>query len=74
MHGVIKKVNKTRGYGFITTESGRDLFFHYTDLVEISIETIEVGATVEFIKDYGPRGLIEIQIELATNVRVVEVR
>jgi len=71
LNGVIKKVNKTRGYGFITTESGRELFFHYTDLVEISIETLEVGATVKFIRDYGPRGLIEIQIELATKVRVV---
>ena len=70
MNGVIKKVNKTRGYGFITTDSGQELFFHYSDLIEISIEELEVGVTVEFIRDYGPRGLIEIHIELATKVRL----
>ena len=73
MNGVIKKVNKTRGYGFITAEGGRDLFFHYSDLVEISIEKLEIGTTVEFIRDYGPRGLIEIKIELAAQVKVVGV-
>ena len=33
MQGVVKRFNKTKGFGFITCDDGQDAFFHYSELV-----------------------------------------
>ena len=40
--------NKEKGYGFITIEGGKDVFFHYSELVMEGFKTIDEGAEVEF--------------------------
>ena len=44
----VKKFNKEKGYGFITLEDGKDVFFHYSQLVMEGYKTIDEGAEVEF--------------------------
>jgi len=34
VHGAIKTIKLDKGFGFITSDSGQDYFFHYTDLDE----------------------------------------
>ena len=46
MLGKVKSFNKDKGYGFITSESGEDYFFHYSALQMDSFKTIEVGVPV----------------------------
>ena len=48
MQGKVKKFNKEKGYGFITKGDGKDVFFHYSELVMEGFKTIEDGAEVEF--------------------------
>ena len=48
MQGKVKKFNKEKGYGFITLEVGKDVFFHYSQLVMEGFKTIDEGAEVEF--------------------------
>lgn len=48
MQGTVKKFNKNKGFGFITTPEGEDVFFHYSHLVMEGFKTIEEGAAVEF--------------------------
>ncbi|MCF0111264.1 MAG: cold shock domain-containing protein [Erysipelotrichaceae bacterium] len=48
MQGKVKKFNKEKGYGFITLEDGKDVFFHYSQLVMEGYKTIDEGAEVEF--------------------------
>ena len=72
MKGTIIKVNRVRGYGFIRTENGEEIFFHRTDLVMIEINQLTEGKRVEFRLDNSPRGLVEVSITLATYVRVIE--
>ena len=48
MQGKVKRFNKTKGFGFITLEDGRDVFFHYSELIMDGFKTIEEGASVEF--------------------------
>lgn len=55
MHGKVKKFNKDKGFGFITTDNG-DVFFHYSQLVMDGFKTIEENADVEFDLVNGDRG------------------
>lgn len=56
MKGTVKMFNKEKGFGFITAEDGKDVFFHYSSLVMDSFKTIEAGAKVEFDVEDSPRG------------------
>lgn len=58
MQGKVKKFNKEKGFGFITLEDGKDVFFHYSQLVMEGFKTIDEGAEVEFEiveTDRGPQ-------------------
>ena len=57
MQGTVKRFNKTKGFGFITCDDGRDAFFHYSQLLMDGYKTIEEGARVEFDLVEGDRGL-----------------
>ena len=57
MKGKVKRFNKVKGFGFITTEDGRDVFFHFSELVMEGYKTIDEGAEVEFDLVEGERGL-----------------
>ncbi len=58
MTGKVKMFNKEKGYGFITIEGNRDVFFHYSELVMEGFKTIDEGSEVEFElieTDRGPQ-------------------
>ncbi len=57
MQGKVKKFNKDKGFGFITMDDQRDVFFHYSQLVMEGFKTIEEGAIVEFELVETERGL-----------------
>jgi CspA family cold shock protein len=62
MQGKVKMFNKEKGYGFITIEGNKDVFFHYSELVMEGFKTIEDGADVEFELVETERGLQAKQI------------
>ncbi|MFI3284347.1 MAG: cold shock domain-containing protein [Erysipelotrichaceae bacterium] len=64
--GKVKRFNKNKGFGFITTVDGEDAFFHYSQIVMEGFKTVEEGAEVEFELVNGDCGL------QACNIRVVE--
>ncbi len=57
MLGKVKRFNKVKGFGFITADDGRDVFFHYSQLIMDGYKTISEGAPVEFELVEGDRGL-----------------
>ena len=66
MKGKVKNFNKEKGYGFIKTEEGKDVFFHYSELKMEGFKTVEANKDVEF-------ELIETEKGLrAVNIVVVE--
>lgn len=69
MNGKIKYYNFDKGYGFISSESGEDIFFHITD-VDISPEALVKGARCSFEKEcYTAKdGLAKIK---AVNVQIM---
>ncbi len=62
MLGKVKMFSKEKGYGFITIEGDKDVFFHYSELVMDGFKTIDDGAEVEFELVETDRGLQAKQI------------
>ena len=68
MTGKIVRLVRDRGFGFIRTESGQEIFFHATGLVGATFEALTEGETVEFDVEPDPRS----PKERAINVRTAE--
>ena len=54
--GTVKWFNNQKGYGFISDESGKDVFVHYTGLKMEGFKSLEEGAQVEFEVVNGAKG------------------
>jgi len=64
--GRITRLMRDRGYGFITTEEGKDVFFHQTALQGLSFDSLKEGQPVESETEEGPKG------PRAANIRASE--
>ncbi len=53
--GTIKRLTD-KGFGFIDTGKGSDMFFHMSNLVDVSYEDLREGQRVEFTEGEGPKG------------------
>ena len=54
--GVVKWFNADKGYGFITPETGDDLFVHYSEIQSDGYRSLDEGAKVEFEITQGKKG------------------
>ncbi len=61
--GTIKKLTD-KGFGFIETDTGADMFFHSSSLEGVSYEQLREGQQVSYDIGKGPKG------PRAENVRV----
>jgi CspA family cold shock protein len=55
--GKVKWFNGQKGYGFITTDEGEDVFVHYSAIGGSGFRTLEQGQRVQFEVTQGPKGL-----------------
>ena len=56
MEGIVKWFNPEKGFGFIETEEGRDVFVHYSSIQAEGFKTLDEGQRVEFDIVEGSRG------------------
>lgn len=56
MTGAVKWFNAEKGYGFITTEEGNDVFAHFSQIQKEGYRTLEEGEKVSFDVVNGPKG------------------
>lgn len=54
--GTVKWFNEAKGYGFITAESGSDVFVHYSAIEEDGFKTLAEGQRVSFEVVEGTKG------------------
>jgi len=55
-NGVVKWFNDAKGYGFIATDEGKDLFVHFSAINMDGRKTLHEGQQVEFEVSDGPKG------------------
>ena len=56
MTGKVKWFNAEKGYGFIESEDGSDVFVHFSAIQSDGFKTLEEGQSVEFDVVEGNRG------------------
>jgi CspA family cold shock protein len=55
--GTVKWFNDAKGFGFITTQGGEDVFVHFSAIQAKGFRSLPEGANVEFDLIQGPKGL-----------------
>ena len=65
--GTVKWFNAAKGYGFISRQSGEDVFVHYRSIVGEGYKTLNQGEKVEFDVEQGPKGLQAINVKKASS-------
>lgn len=65
MIGKVKWFNDTKGFGFIETQAGSDVFVHQSAIQSAGFRSLSEGQQVEFDVTQGPKG------QQASNVRVL---
>lgn len=56
MTGKVKWFNSEKGYGFIISEEGNDVFVHYSAIVGEGYKQLEEGQAVTFDLEVGDKG------------------
>lgn len=56
MQGKVKWFNAEKGYGFIESEEGSDVFVHFSAIQMDGYKALEEGQSVEFDIVQGARG------------------
>ena len=67
MTGKIVRLISDRGFGFIRTEDGKEVFFHHTAVLDGAFDSMSEGVSVEFEMGQDSNS----NRERAINVRVV---
>lgn len=64
MKGKVKWFDSAKGYGFIHTDDGKDVFVHYTGIEREGFKALEQGQEVEFDITDGKRGPQAVKVNL----------
>jgi len=63
--GTVKWFNDAKGFGFISRQSGGDVFVHFSAIRSSGFRSLQEGQAVEFSVTTGPKGL------QAENVQII---
>lgn len=63
MTGKVKWFNKEKGYGFITSENGEDVFVHYSNIISVDkFKTLSENTIVTFDIKTVEKGIKAINV------------
>lgn len=60
--GTVKWFNNDKGYGFISRESGDDVFVHFSAVQGEGFKSLDEGQKVSFDVEEGDRGLQAVNV------------
>jgi CspA family cold shock protein len=61
--GTVKWFNDAKGFGFISRESGDDVFVHHTAIQMEGFKTLREEQQVEFSVEQGDKGLQAVDVK-----------
>ena len=61
-NGTVKWFNEAKGFGFITSEDGSDVFVHYASIQGNGFKSLIEGDSVSFDTENGPKGLKAVNV------------
>lgn len=61
-NGSVKWFNDAKGYGFITTDEGKDVFVHFSAIQGDGYRSLAEGDSVSFDVENGAKGLQAINV------------
>jgi cold shock protein len=56
VEGQVKWFNDSKGYGFIETDSGHDVFVHHSAIQGEGYKSLSEGERVSFLEEQGNKG------------------
>ena len=62
--GTVKWFNDAKGFGFITPESGPDLFVHFRAIQGTGFKSLQEGQRVTFVAVQGQKGMQADQVQV----------
>ena len=65
LKGTVKWFNKEKGFGFITSEEGKDYFVHFSGIVGEGFRSLEENQSVSFEVEEGAKGPIAVKVTVA---------
>jgi cold shock protein len=54
--GTVRWFDRKKGYGFLSTDAGQDVFVHYSNIDQDGFKVLEEGDSVEFEIVRGEKG------------------
>jgi cold shock protein len=61
--GVVKWFDNKKGYGFITSDSGKELFVHHSAIEGQGFKSLEEGEKVSFDEERGAKGPQAVRVK-----------
>jgi cold shock CspA family protein len=72
--GMIRRLLEHRGFGFIESADGRQVFFHRSEVLSVPFSELQEGQVVEFAVEETPQGPKARRVHLATTARTTPLR
>ncbi len=61
-NGTVKWFNESKGFGFISSDTGDDIFVHYSSIAGGGFKTLLEGDSVSFEVEEGDKGLKAVNV------------